>query len=65
MGTDSADRPARELKEIEITPAMIEAGARELTLMLGFGDPGAEPYEEVAACVFRAMLNHCRADVAV
>ena len=35
--TDSDDRPAINVQEIEITPEMIPAGAAELDLMLGAG----------------------------
>ena len=42
--------------EIDVTPEMIEAGARELFLQLGPYEKDVPPYSEVAEAVFRIML---------
>lgn len=48
------DRPARERREVEITPEMIEAGIEAVSYaMRGKGEP--DGYDEIAAAVYRAM----------
>jgi hypothetical protein len=50
---DSADRPATELKEIEITPAMIEAGCEAY----GGFDEGWDSLPLMLSEVFKAMCR--------
>ena len=51
---DSADRPATQTEEIEITPEMVEAGADEL--LTWYGVPySIDRMQAVAERVYRAM----------
>ena len=45
---------------IEVTPEMIEKGARALFLMLGASDGFGPSYEEVAVEVFKIMSAYRR-----
>lgn len=60
-GKADSDRPAQENQEIEVTPAMLEAGALELVSF----DPGWTNSREIAEAVFRAMIQASRSSVAV
>jgi hypothetical protein len=48
---DSADKPDSELNEIEVTPAMIEAGVSELARF----NPDYEAEADAVVRIFRAM----------
>jgi hypothetical protein len=60
MGTisDSADRPANEPTEFEVTPEMIEAGAEILKAY----NANYCVAEEVVSELFRAMMGKYRTD---
>lgn len=49
----SADRPAHDIEELEITPEMIEAGVSEFYSF----DPRFEDADAVVVRVFSAMLR--------
>jgi hypothetical protein len=58
----SGDRPAHKLDEIEVTPAMIEAGVRAVESWADkhayFDDGSGDLFEpEFVASVFRAMMG--------
>ena len=58
MGRDRADRPVQEADEIEITPEMIEAGCRELSLFEA-NDP---PWSIVREIYLAMELARTKAD---
>lgn len=53
---DSADRPARELEEIEVTPEMIDAGLTEIWRH-PITEPDRDVLWEAVSCVLRAALR--------
>ena len=55
--TDSADRPASEKREIEITPEMIEAGRAEISrVWIDFTGPEGESlWDSTLSRVYLAM----------
>jgi hypothetical protein len=55
--SDSADRPALNTDEIEVTPEMIEAGTAEFC---GY-DPRFEGPEDVVPEIYRAMARLTKA----
>jgi hypothetical protein len=50
-GIDAADRPAKQIEEVEVTPEMVMAGAREISWF----NPELDSGFELAKAVYSTM----------